>query len=315
MGRIEMKRRGLIALVSVFIYGVTGMANGKPPSDYFELRDGPGMMDSLPPMTIEVSDGAIAYYALGREFGFPPATAYTGIGKYVLSAENAGERQAIDALEAVLSSRTFAPREHLGAGSVFAFSFEQNGRRYEGIYGYRQDDAFTARLSPFHQLADKALKNGRPEIKIHPVFTAHAGKDGFVVDLTFRNEGQKAFSIAGPDTWSPDLGRPDLRNVEIVAFNAAGTAFSVRLASRYLGAASRAYRAAIDVKPGEALTLMFEVPYSAVAFSTNSTSQRVTTGSYRFVGQMSVDVLAPDEVTGQIRTPMDETQPVELQAQ
>ncbi|WP_321817336.1 MULTISPECIES: hypothetical protein [unclassified Paraburkholderia] len=291
------------------------MANGKPPSDYFELRDGPGMMDRMPSMTIKVSDGTIAYYALGREFGFPPATTYTGIGKYVLSAENAGAKQQIEALEAALSSRTFAPSGYLGAGAVFAFSFEQNGRHHEGIYGYRQDDAFTARLSPFHQLADKALKNGQPEIKIHPVFAAHAGSEGFFVDLTFRNEGQRAFSIAGPDTWSPDLARPDLRNVEIVAFNAAGTAFSVRLVSRYLGEASRAYRAAIDVKPGEALTLTFEVPYSAVGFSTSSTSQRVTPGSYRFVGQMSVDVLAPDELAGQIRTPMDEAQPVELQAQ
>ncbi|MFD1559958.1 hypothetical protein ACFSHT_30670 [Paraburkholderia silviterrae] len=315
MGRIEMKRTTLMALVSVFLFGVTDMASGKQPSDYFEFRDAPGMMDPLPPMTLEVTDGEIACYARGREFGFPPETAYTGIGKYVLSVEKAGAQHQFDSLKAALSSRTFTPESVIGAGAVFDFSFEQDGRHYEGVYGYRQDDGFHDRLLPFYQIADKVLKDGEPEIKIHPVFTAHSGKDGFVVDLTFRNEGQKAFSIAGPDTWTPDLNRPDLRNVEIGAINGAGTSFYVRLVSGYLSDASRHYGAAIVVKPGEAVTLTFQVPYSAVKFSVTSTSHRITSGSYRFTGGMSVDVLEPAELKGQIRTPMNDVQPVELQAQ
>nr|WKF57897.1 hypothetical protein HUO10_002391 [Paraburkholderia busanensis] len=290
------------------------MASGKNPSDFFVVDDGGGSMDRQPPMTIKVTDGEIAYYARGRDVGVFPETTYKGIGKYVLSVDKAGARQQIDALKTALSSRSFTGPLTRG-GAVFDFSFEKDGRHYEGKYDYQPGEAFNSRLDPFYEIADKVLKDGHPDIKLHPVFAAHPGKEGFVVDLTFRNEGQEAVSIAGPDTWTPDLNRPDLRNVEIGAINQAGTSFHVRLTSRYLSEASRGYASTIAVKPGEAATLTFEVPYSDVTFGSTSSSRRITSGSYRFTGRMSIDLLAPAELHGNVRTPMNDVQPVELQAQ
>ncbi|CAE6855534.1 hypothetical protein R75461_07689 [Paraburkholderia nemoris] len=290
------------------------MASGKNPSDSFVIRDGQGTVNPAPPMIVTVEDGKISYYARGRSMSALPETGYTGIGKYVLDVDKHTGQQ-IDSVKQALSSHTFAPAQGLGSGPVLDFSFEKNGRQYQGEYNYQLGEAFNNKLYPLYQLADKALKNGHPEINLHPVFTAHSGRDSFVLELTFGNDGQKDISIAGPDTWSPDLARPDQRNVRIGAINGAGTSFYVRLVSKYLSEASRRYAKEITVKPGEPVTLAFAVPYSALTFTDTSSSRRITAGSYRFIGEMTVDVLAPAEMQGKIYTPMKDVQSIELQAQ
>ncbi|MFL9948964.1 hypothetical protein PQR68_23525 [Paraburkholderia agricolaris] len=314
MGSVEMSRAVLMALVSMLLFGLTEMASGKNPSDSFVIRSGPGTINPAPPMLISVEGGKISYYARGRDVSVLPAITYTGIGKYVLAVDKATGQQ-IDTLKEALSSRVFAPVPGMTGRPVLAFSFDKNGRHYEGEYDYKVGEAFNTRLDPFFEVADKALKNGQPEINLHPLFTAHSGEDGFVLELTFGNDGQKDISIAGPDTWSPDLARPDLLNVRIGAINSAGTDFDVRLVSKYLNEASRRYAKEITVKPGEPVTLVFRVPYSAVTFSNASASRRVTPGKYRFTGEMTVDVLAPGEMQGKIYTPMNDVQSIELQAQ
>jgi hypothetical protein len=309
-----MNRTALMALVSVFLFGVTDMASGKNPSDSFAIRSGQGEVNPAPPMIVTVEDGKIAFYARGRSMSALPETTYVGIGKYVLNMDKHTTQQ-LDSVKDALSSHTFAPVHGLGSGSVLDFSFEKNGRHYQGEYNYQLGEAFNNKLYPLYQIADKALKSGHPEINLHPVFTAHAGKDGFVLELTFGNDGEKDISIAGPDTWSPDLARPDQRNVRIGAINSAGTSFYVRLVSQYLSEASRRYGKEITVKPGERVTLAFSVPYSALTFTDSSSSRRITSGSYRFVGEMTVDVLAPAEMQGTIYTQMNEVQSIELQAQ
>ncbi|SIO06537.1 hypothetical protein SAMN05444172_0012 [Burkholderia sp. GAS332] len=290
------------------------MASGKNPSDSFVIRNGPGTTNPAPPMVISVEDGKISYYARGRDVSVFPATTYAGIGKYVLAVDKATGQQ-IDSLKEALSSRTFAPVHGMTGRPVLAFSFDKDGQHYEGEYDYKVGEAFNTRLDPFFEIADKALKSGHPEINLHPVFTAHSGRDGFVLELTFGNDGEKDISVAGPDTWSPDLARPDLQNVQIGAINDAGTNFYVRLATRYLSDASRRYAKEITVKPGEPVTLAFLVPYSAITFSNTSASRRVTSGKYRFTGEMTVDILAPGEMQGRIYTPMNDVQSIELQAQ
>jgi hypothetical protein len=314
MGCVEMNRIALMALVSVFLFGVTEMASGKNPSDSFTIRSGQGEVNPAPPMIVTVEEGKIAFYSRGRSMSALPETAYVGIGKYVLDVDRHTGQQ-IDSLKEALSSRTFAPVHGLGNGPVLDFSFERNGQHYQGEYNYQLGEAFNNKLSPLYQIADKALKHGQPEINLHPVFAAHSGRDGFVLELTFRNDGQKDISIAGPDTWSPDLARPDLLNVRIGAINSAGTGFYVRLVSKYLSEASRRYAKEITVKPGEPVTLVFSVPYPALTFTDTSSSRRVTSGSYRFIGEMTVDVLAPAEMQGRIYTPMNDVQSIELQAQ
>ncbi|WP_132143141.1 hypothetical protein [Luteibacter rhizovicinus] len=66
-----------------------------------------------------------------------PETTYTGIGKYVPSVDKASAQQ-IDLLKAALSSRTFTPAKGIGNGTVLDFSFEKDGRHYEGEYNYRK---------------------------------------------------------------------------------------------------------------------------------------------------------------------------------
>jgi hypothetical protein len=303
-----------MALASVFLFGVTEMASGKNPSDSFAIRNGPGTIDPAPPMIISVEDGKVSYYARGRDVGVLPETTYTGIGKYVLNVDKATGQQ-IDSLKEALSSRTFAPVHEMTGRPLLAFSFDKAGRHYEGEYDFKVGEAFNTRLDPFFAIADKALKSGHPEINLHPVFTAHSGRDGFVLELTFGNDGQKDISVDGPDTWSANLARPDQRNVQIGAINDAGTNFNVRLVSQYLSDASRRYAKEITVKPGERVTLAFVVPYSAVTFSSTSGSRRITPGKYRFTGEMTVDILAPAEMQGAIYTPMNEVQSIELQAQ
>ncbi|RKF44498.1 hypothetical protein BCY88_28680 [Paraburkholderia fungorum] len=303
-----------MALVSVVLFGVTEMASGKDPSDSFEIRSGQGEINPAPPMIVMVEEGKIVFYARGRSMSALPETAYVGIGKYVLDVdEHTG--QQIDSVKEALSSRTFAPEHGLGHGPVLDFSFEKNGRHYQGEYNYQLGEAFNNKLYPLYQIADKVLKNGHSEINLHPVFTAHSDAGGFVLELTFGNDGEKDIRIAGPDTWSPDLARPDQRNVQISAINDVGTSFCVRLVSRYLSEASRRYAKEITVKPGEPVTLAFSVPYSAVTFSDASSSRRITSGSYRFIGEMTVDVLAPAVVSGKIYTPMKAVPAIYLQAQ
>ncbi|WP_310641247.1 hypothetical protein [Burkholderia cenocepacia] len=304
-------RRAPYLLAAVFLFGVTEAALAEAGRGYFEIRSSPGQIAPSPPLAFAFDGDRVAYYSRGRELDIMPPAKYMGVGKY--SAKLSGHyRTEIDQVKRMLANHEITSVPGRNIGSVLAYSFDLNGRRYQGDLQYRSSDEISGKLAFLYDLAQDLLDHGTPEINLHPVFAVHSESGNLVVDLVFENDGVQDVVIDGVENWSPLLALPTVQYVQVGGLSDSGVGFEVRLDEKYLSAASRPYASTIAVKPGVPVKVTFLVPYTALTFDPGSSAQRIHSGTYRFVGTANFNIESPDEMKGRVFTQMDLLPAVEL---
>ncbi|EMD9437790.1 hypothetical protein VXE32_001771 [Burkholderia cepacia] len=301
--------RTLVAMT--LILGVTDMASAKNERGYFEIRSGSGQTNPAPNMVITDDGKTLSYYSRGRELDHSSQGRYLGIGKYTVESSDTYARQLAE-IRLVLSKRDAAVRDAVNAGPVLSYSFDMDGHHYEGAFNYQAEQPVQEKIVALYSLAKELLRQGKPEINLRPALSIRSGANHLLVELEFTNAGRHEVVINGPDTWTDNLAIPSRRYVEVQGNNSAGADFKVRLGSKYLMDASRRYASEIAVKPGDVIRLGFAVPYDAVSFDSDSSIQRMETGTYDFVGRMQGNVDQPGEMSGRFFTWTDPVQSVGL---
>ncbi|AFQ48495.1 hypothetical protein GEM_2078 [Burkholderia cepacia GG4] len=294
-------RLARILMVMTLTLGVTDMASAHNERGYFEIRSGAGQTNPAPTMVIADEAGTLSYYSRGRDLDHSSQGRYLGIGKFTVESSDAYARQLAD-IKHVLSKRDAAIRDAINAGPVLSYSFDTDGHHYEGAFNYQAEKPVKDKVVALYSLAKELLSHGKPEINIHPAFSIRSDSNRLLVELVFKNEGREEVLIDGPETWTDDLAIPSRQYVEIRGSNSAGADFKVRLDTKYLTDVSRRYAGEIVVKPGEVTRVGFAVPYGALSFDSDSSIQRMETGTYDFVGRMQGNFDKPDEMSGRFFT-------------
>ncbi len=306
-----MMRVTRILVVMTSILGVTDIASAHDARGRFAIRSGAGQTNPAPAMVITDEHGMLAYYSRGRDLDHSSQGRYLGIGKYTVESSDAYARPLAE-FKHVLSKRDAAVRDAVNAGPVLSYSFDMDGRHYDGAFNYRAEQPVQDKVVVLYSLAKELLAHGMPEINLRPVLSIHSVSNRLLIELEFRNEGRQAVLIDGPETWTDNLAIPSRQYVEVQGSNNAGAEFRIRLDSKYLIDASRRYASEIAVKPGEAIRVGFAVPFDALSFDRDSSIQRVETGTYDFVGRMQGNFDKPDEMAGRFFTWTDPVSSVGL---
>ncbi|BAX57281.1 hypothetical protein [Burkholderia stabilis] len=294
--------RTLMAMT--LILGVTDMASAKNERGYFEIRSGAGQTNPAPTMVITDEGKTLSYYSRGRDLDHSSQGRYLGIGRYTTESSDGHARQLAE-IKHVLSRRDPAIRDAVNAGPVLSYSFDMDGQHYEGAFNYQAEKPVQDKIVVLYSLAKELLAQGKPDINLHPAFSIRTDTKRLLVELVFRNEGRQEVVIDGPDSWTDNLAIPSRQYVEIRGSNSEGADFKVRLDRKYLIDASRRYASEIAVKPGEVTRVEFAVPYVALSFGSDSSIQRMESGTYNFVGRMQGNFDKPDEMSGRFFTWMD----------
>ncbi|WP_143330985.1 hypothetical protein [Burkholderia aenigmatica] len=298
-------------LMAVFLFGMMLAATAEAREDYFTIRNSPGQIKPSPPMGFTVSGDRVAYYSLGRDLDIMPPAKYSGIGKYTSQLTDQ-YRTKLDQLKRILAGGEIASVPGRNIGSVLSYSFDLNGKRYEGNLQYRYSDPIGGTLSFLYGLAQDLLDHGTPEINLHPAFTAHAASGNLVVEVVFGNDGTQEVVIDGPEKWLPQRIDPKKQYVYIGALNDARVGFDVQLVEKYLSPASRPYASSISVKPGQRVKVEFVVPYDELTFDPGSSAQQIQGGTFLMVGVANVDIRSPAVMKGKAFIRMDKQPAVDL---
>ncbi|WP_396330257.1 hypothetical protein [Burkholderia anthina] len=237
-----------------------------------------------------------AYFSRGRDLDIMPPAKYRGIGKYTAEL-NDRYRPELDQMRRMLANGEIA--------SVLAYSFHQNGTRYQGQLQYRSSDEINDKPAFLYDLAQDLLDHGTSEINLHPAFAVHAASPNLVVDVVFRNDGKREVVIDGPEQWLRKRVYLNGQYVEVHAFDSAGVGFKIALVEQYLRAASRPYAATISVKPAQSVRIEFVVPYTELVFDPGSSEPQVHAGTYRIGGTANLNIQSPAEMKGKVSTRMD----------
>ncbi len=301
--------RTLMAMTLIF--GATDMVSAKNEHGYFEIRSGAGQTNPAPIMVITDEGKTISYYSRGRDLDNSSQGRYLGIGKYTAESSDTYVRQ-LSEIKRVLSERDAAVRDAVNAGPVLSYSFAMDGHHYDGAFNYRAEKPVQDKIVALYSLAKELLSHGKAEINIRPALSIRSDANRLLVELEFSNEGRREVLIDGPETWTGNLAIPTRQFVEVQGSNSAGAEFKVRLDSKYLTDASRRYASEIAVKPGEVIRVGFAVPFDALSFDSDSSIQRMETGTYDFVGRMQGNFVKPDEMSGRFFTWTDPVPSVAL---